>query len=396
MKRIFSRLSACAVLSALLFASCASAPAVSSSDKIEKFGAGSADEADGGSKSDGSSKSSSVSKAGSPAAIQKVKTEEILAQVTLYEADIDAKLAVKDYSGAIGAYDSLVSLLTGIPAGLPRLETNREKITTALDAIHLEAISAPGETAAGTAFKKGFSLFAYTLEDGVKKPLSGFQIAVSGPSGTETKATGADGTLTYTAPVPEKAGKGELVMSATMNSADPSLRDFIALGKEKGTLSHSFPHGVSSNAKRYATTISILDFDKAGNPIKSNNFSATTLLKPLVQKGFSRIGMADFPSQLASGDEDALLKAAKTQFGSAVRRFIYGTVRVESLVQGADGLWTCVVNAEIAVYDFTDGVSVYRTKLESTMTGKTESAALIAARTELAGNVIVQDLYYNM
>lgn len=390
MKRLFPVLAACVVASVLVLASCASDPAVHSSLSIEKFGAGSADD------TDGSSRASSPSKAASSSALQKMKTEEILAQISMYEGDIDEKLANRDYSGAIEAYESIVSLLTGVPAGLPRIESNRNKISAALDAIRLDAVSSPGETPAGTAFKKDFTVFAYTLENGTKNPLPGFQITVSGPSGTETKATAADGMLSYAAPVPEKAGKGELVMSSALDSTETALRDCIALGREKGYLRHSFPHVVSSNAKKFATTISILDFDKTGNPIKSNNYSATTLLKPLVQKGFSRIGMADFPTQLASGDEEALLKAAKAQFGTAVRRFIYGTTRIESVTQGADGLWTCVVKGEIAVYDFTDSASVYRTTVYATMTGKTESAAMQAARTELAGSVIVQDLYYNM
>jgi hypothetical protein len=393
----FSRFFAvCTVASAVAFASCASDPVARPQAGVEKFGAGGAEESESSKGSDGSARGSSPSKAATVAPSQKIKTDEMLARVSLYEADIDAKIAAHDYSGAIDAYESAVDILTGIPASLQRIEGNRSKIVTALDAIRLDAVSSPGETPAGTAFKKDFSVLAYVLEGDAKTPLAGFRILVSGPNGAEERMTGEDGTLSYTAPVPEKPGKGELVMSAALDSTESALRDGIAFEKEKGFLRHSFPHVVSSNAKKFATTISILDFDKAGNPIKSNNFSATTLLKPLVQKGFSRIGMADFPTQLASGDEEALLKAAKAQFGSAVRRFIYGTVRIESVSQGDDGTWTCVVKGDIAVYDFTDSASVYRTTVYATKTGKTEAAAMQAARTELAGSVIVQDLYYNM
>lgn len=375
---------ACLAFCVVVFGSCASSPSISPALKLEKYGAGSVDE------------TGTANKAGSPAAIQKIRTEEILAQVVMYEADMDAALAARKYAAAIASFDSIADLLQGIPAGLSRLDGDRAKVETALDSIRLEAVSSPSETAAGVAFKKDFTVRAYVLEGDAKTPLVGFECAVSGPSGTEKRTTAADGLAVYTAPVPAKPGKGVLVMSATLTSRESALRDSINLRKEKGFLALAFPHVVSSNAKKFATTISILDFDKNGNPIKSSNPSATILLKPLVQKGFSRIGMADFPSQLASGDEEALLKAAKAQFGSGVRRFIYGTVRIAELVQGADGLWTCTATAKVAVRDFTLDATVFETTVSATASGKTGDAAVAAARTSLAGDMLVQELYYNM
>lgn len=376
-----------------------SSAAVSSSPgpvSLTKFGAGSVEE---------SAPAPASERAEMPLAIQRVRTEEILAQATLHEAELDRAISERNYPAAIKAFESLSSLVVSVPAGMNRLNEDRKKIELALDSIHFEIVSQPPETVAGTAFKKDFSVLVYTVESGAKKPLPGFECAVFYPSVaadgskvtlSETRASSAEGIVAFTAPVPARSGKDTVVLSSTLTSSDPLLRESFAQRKEKGQLASAFPHVVSSNARRLATTISILDYDRNGKAILSSNASATILLKPLVQKGFSRIGMADFPNQLASGDEEALLKAAKAQFGTGVQRFIYGTVRLDSLSQGADGLWSCTMTASVTCHDFVTNATVCRIALTHTDTGKTEALAIDAARKRLAGELLVQDLYYNM
>ena len=334
-----------------------------------------------------------------------VRHDDILPQVQSREAELDAALAARDYSAAFASYDSIVSLVSEIPAGLEKVKADREKLSKALDLVGFEVVSAPGETMAGVAFKKDFSIRVYTLEQGVKKPLSGFSCVVSWPSvdadggaiiSEQTLTTSADGLATFTAPVPVKSGKDTLTIAAALSSRDSVLLDSVNLRKEKGQLASAFAYVVSTRARSIPTTISILDFDKNGKAISSNNLSATTLLAPLVKKGFSRIGMADFTAQLASGDEEALFKAAKALFGKAVQRFIYGTTRIDSLTQNADGLWSCTVTARLSVRDFVNETTTYTTTLSQTATGKTEAAAINAARVKLAGEDLVQALFYNL
>jgi len=377
----------------IAFCSCSTAPSVTSPGGMVKYGAGSVDE-----------EMPPASKAAAPAPVKKIQVEEILAQISGYETDMDAHLAAFDYAAALSSYDSIYSVLAGIPAANTRLVEIRSRLDRAFDAIGWETVSIPAETVAGTAFKKDFIARVFVTVSGEKKPLGAFGTAVFFPSvasdGTkavlsEKRESGPDGLVSFTAPVPGTSGKNRVVFTSVMTSKDPDLTASLKARSDAGTLAVAFPHVVSSSAKRVGTSISIIDIDKNGKVLASN-ISATTLLKPLVQKGFSRIGMADFPKQLSSGDEEGLLKAAKAQFGSGVQRFIYGTVRVASVAQGADLLWSCTLDAELSVWDFSLDAKVYGTTLSHTETGKTEAAAIDASRKKLAGDLLVNDLNYNM
>jgi hypothetical protein len=383
-----------AVFLSALFLSCQTAPVSSSRPSLVRYGAGSVED-------DGST----VNLASPPGGIRKVRADEVIARVTVLESDLDAHLAAHDLPGAISAFDSISSLLAGIPAGTAKVAECRAKLDAGLDSIGFEAVSVPGETVAGTAFKKDFAVRVFIREGDAKKPLPGFLCTVYypalSPEGNrvmlaESRTSGADGLVSFTAQVPSRSGGGNVVFAAALTASDPSVRDAIEARKNKGQLACAIAHNVATNAKTFPTTISILDYDRAGKPILSSNSTATALLMPLVQKGFRPIGMADFPKELAAGDEAALLKAAKAQFGSGVRRFIYGTTTVESAVQNADGLWACTVVAKVAVWDFTLGAEVYRTAIRDSETAKTEAAAVSAARSKLAGDLLMKDLYYNM
>lgn len=383
----------------VLLSACKTSPVVSSSSGLVRFGAGSRD--------DISAVETRVSTASPSAgvAVKKVKIDEILGIVSGFESEMDHKLASLDYVGAFAAFDSISGALSGIPAGNAKMQEIRLKMEKALDSIIFENISAPGETVAGSPFKKDFSVKVSVIANQIKKPLQGFPCTIIYPSvaadgskivATQNIVSGADGLVSFTAPVPARSGKDTVVVAASLNCKDSSLQNSITLRKEKGQLAVKFAHVASSNAKRLATTISILDFDKNGKAIVSSNVSATTLLKPLVQKGFGRIGMADFQKEIGSGDEAVLLKAAKAQFGSGVQRFIYGTARIESIVQGEDLQWTCSFVVQVSVWDFVLNSKVYSTEMRVKESAKTESAAIDAARKKVCGELLITDLYYNM
>jgi len=389
-RKLFAFSSICIALTA-----CATAPSVTSPGGMVKYGAGSLDE---------QTPAPAPAKAAAPAPVKKIQIEEILAQTSGYEADMDSRLAGFDFAAALASYDSVYSVLSGIPEGKGRLAELRVRLDRALDALGFEAVAGPAETVAGTAFKKDFTGRVFVTVSGEKKPLAGFDAAVFFPSVatdgakvilSEQRESGPDGLLAFSAPVPAASGKNRVVFSSVLTSKDPELAAILKTRAETGNLAVSFPHVVSSSAKRVGTSISIIDFDKNGK-LLSSNISATTLLKPLVQKGYSRIGMADFPKQLSAGDEEGLLKAAKAQFGSGVQRFIYGTVRITEAVQGTDLLWSCTIQADVSVWDFVLGAKVYHTLLVHTEAGKTEAAAIDAARKKLAGDLLVNDLNYNM
>ena len=350
-----------------------------------------------------------------PAAERAKLVDAVRAQALPYEESLAEALGVFDFPAALAAADQALAQYAPYAECAESAASVRERLQEALSAVSLVPVDYPAETAAGTAFRKPFRIKAVRLSGEESVPLAGFPVRIGlglesadasapaapaasvAPSAPAAHVAGADGIVSFQAPVPQKAGKDTLVFSAALSSVDPELSASIAdLASENGPLSVSLPHTVFTNAKRHSTTISILDYDKNGKPIRSSNPSATALLKPLVQRGFGRIGMADFPDQIAAGDSAVLFKAAKSLFGSSVRRFIWGTVKIASLEQGVDNTWTCILSAEIAVHDFVDNTEVFSVTLEGSATAKTEASAITAARAKLAGELLVDALYYGM
>ncbi len=350
-----------------------------------------------------------------PAAERAKLVDAVRAQALPYEEALEEALGVLDFPAALAAADQALAQYAPYAECAESADSVRERLQEAVSAVSLVPVDYPAETAAGTAFRKPFLIKAVRRSGEESVPLAGFPVRIGlglesadasapaapaapaasvAPSAPAAHVAGADGIVSFQAPVPQKAGKDTLVFSAALSTVDPELSASIAdLASENGPLSVSLPHTVFTNAKRHSTTISILDYDKNGKPIRSSNPSATALLKPLVQRGFGRIGMADFPDQIAAGDSAVLFKAAKS---SSVRRFIWGTVKIASLEQGVDNTWTCILSAEIAVHDFVDNTEVFSVTLEGSATAKTEASAITAARAKLAGELLVDALYYGM
>ena len=229
-------------------------------------------------------------------------------------------------------------------------------------------MSVPPETTAGKAFKD-FAVRATRLIGGESVPAAGLScmvwLPVRSPDGsiameTRNLVTDESGLCSFAAPVPERSAKGTLAIAASLGSRDPVVSDKIEALKRSGSLGAGFPYLVSASARSVPTTIATRP-RRRGKPVLSSNASATALLMPLVQKGFSRIGMADFPARLASESEETIVQAAKNQFAGAVRRYIFGTTRIESLEQNAEGLWTCSITASVAARDLLDGSELFRT-----------------------------------
>jgi len=349
--------------------------------------------------------SATVDHAALPSAGKNIRGAEARVFAAQYEADMDEFLASGDYIAAVDACNKATKALSSGRAPESAYGEIREKMDVALGAVRFTASSIPVDTVVGRAFSRSFAIKAVAVQNSKEVPLVGLPCTVHFPiyaeDGTVTRSTveiltNATGIASFTAPVPPRSGVHSLEIVANLLFTDEALSKSVTRRIQDGSLSVSFVHGVETAAKSIPTTISILDFDKNDKPVLYNNFSATQLLRPLVQKGFSRIGMADFPKQLAAGDEEKLLAAARAQFGSAVQRFIYGTTRVVSLVQGEDGTWSCTLEADVSVWNFVLNEKQFQKTLRHTVLGKSEAAALDTARKELAGSVLVDDLRYNL
>lgn len=359
-----------------------------------RYGAGSAD--DGGTRTEKASSPALPSTSGN--STSRKKTDALISQASIHRNAMNQAISSRKFDEALAAFTALegfVSAQSEKNADLDAyLLSAKADLTTALEYITLEAVSAPAETGAGAAFKTAFVARVSVKAGEAVTPLSGFRLSVEWPTfdaegnrivSAAEITTDAEGVARFQAPVPARALRGELVMSA---AGKPAFAP--------ASLSITFPYKVAVSVKNLPTTISMLDYDKNGKPVTSSNISATLLLKPLVQKGFTRIGMADFQKQLAAGDDEALLKAAKALFGSSVQRFVYGTVKVQSLSAGPDGVWTCTLTARMTVWSFQLNRQVYFIETTQSETGKTESLALQNARNKMSVEILAQELLYNM
>lgn len=378
----------------VLFSSCAGSPTAHSGLRTEiTICAGSADDTE------------TVRKAGAPEGVRRMKTEDARVLVANYEADMDEYLAAGDYAAALASFNRAADIITSLRKDPDFAVSIRDKMERVISSITLSPVSVPGDTVSGRAFSRDFSVKAVITGENGTVPLAGFPCRVSYPvyredgsvvSETVDVMTNGTGIASFGAPVPQHTGKNILSVSLNIPLRDTVVAKKAAERVRDGALSVAFDHSVETPRKNIPTTISFLDYDKNDKPILNNNRTATSLLRPLIQKGFSRIGMADFPRQLAAGDEEKLLAAARAQFGNGVQRFIYGTNRIVSLVEDDDGLWNCTMRAELSVWDFTKNEKSHSTIITHTATGSTEAAAMEKARNELAGSLLVDDLRYNL
>lgn len=333
------------------------------------------------------------------------QAEKIQSLPSGFESAVSDLLARRDFLGAVEAYESAAGGLppnaaAQAPGTAETLERVRASIGAAVRGISLTPVSSPPATVSGSPFKAPFSA-ELTGSEGTVLP--GMPVEAEVPSfgedgtvGTEALSltTGEDGRVSWTPPVPPRSVEGAVRFSLALRSKDALLDSALREGSGTGSLSMPFLAGTRN--KSVPTSIALLDFDKNGKPLGGMGVSATECLKPLVKMGFSRIGMADFPNQLASGDEDALIAAAKKLFGSSVERLIYGTTKVSSTSQGEDGAWTAVCATEVSVWSFKQGAKTWSGSVEASGTGKTESQAISAARSAAAGKALPLKLYYNL
>lgn len=202
----------------------------------------------------------------------------------------------------------------------------------------------------------------------------------------------------FTPPAPQYGFAKTLEITFSFMAAAPLTRRLLSEREPEtaGALTAAFPYRVVS-AKNVPTVISVLDIDKNGEPVLSySGESATALLKPVIQLGFKSTGMADFPEQLADGDERKLYEAANRQFNGTVKRFVYGYVRIDSVTAGGDGTYTAVLSSDIRIYDFSEKEKTGAYRFTAEASGETETQAVRRARETLCTTEIAPALEYGM
>ncbi len=281
--------------------------------------------------------------------------------------------------------------------------------------LSVSPVSSPEETKTGTEFPAPF-----VAEISVKESENGIPAGDNGTDGdsplsctaifprtnyTEAEPVnfmpeaipGGNFSASFTPPVPAQGVTGELKITFTfMNKAARTLKLLSQYEKDTaGKLTAVFPYRVMS-AKNISTVISVLDIDKNGKPVASPSPSGTELLRQIIRCGFKSTGTADFSSQLASDNEQELYKAAENLFAGTVKRFVYGTVRVEAVDKSPEGSFTASLRAEINTYDFHTKEKTGSHVFKISSSGNTESAAIQKAREDLCAGIIAPELEYAM
>ena len=156
------------------------------------------------------------------------------------------------------------------------------------------------------------------------------------------------------------------------------------------------PYRVYTDKTHKTISVSVLDYNQSGKPVRSNSFSSSAFLKALYKKGFRRAGNADFIDEIHSEDVQLLYKNASSLFSGAVDYLIFGTVKYKTPVeQDAEGLYGVTLTAELSVMDMKNGTVVLSTKRDFTAKDKGEWALLDNMRNTMIGPALADFLYYN-
>lgn len=277
------------------------------------------------------------------------------------------------------------------------LAAAREKIRPLLEAISVEAVSAPDSVSTGSSFPQPFAARVVVTAPEKQFPLDNYPMKVSYPAGgkeesdelkTEIIKTDSEGFLYFVPPTPQKASDGVLYFYLSLTGRDAAPTDIPE------NLCARFPYKVATVEKRTPTIITILDYDENNKPVFSNNVTATRLLTGLMKRGFSRIGLDEY-RELIGSDETQVIRAAQAKIGTAVDRFIFGKTYI-SIETTENDTFICTIRAELSVWNFKQAKKTNRFTFEYTTEAKTKNQVIYLARTDLGESIIANALNYNL
>ncbi len=282
-----------------------------------------------------------------------------------------------------------------------KLERNLSKAKSALAGVTLEKLNDRLETAP-------FAPFAAPFKAAVKsggRPLAGVPILVgyqarlaNGKTATRTATalSDASGVVSFDHPAPEFVGKAVLTMRLDL-AADTAPLAAVAgraaplvagLEDEIAAKRLSFAYSVVSAARSIPTAVWLADADADG--VRPAGAASAALLQVLAKNGFAAFDAAQPAAAFASGDDAAVLAAARKALAGKARRLAWGTVRVVS-VRDDSGQKVATVAAEIKAADLETGRILYSSAKQVPAVGSTEREAADAARRTL-GLALGEDL----
>jgi len=216
---------------------------------------------------------------------------------------------------------------------------------------------------------------------------------------TSIKA-GEDGVLAFTPPKSDFSIDGEVRVYLDILNGDEMQENVQIMNENiaeslKSKLITSFSYKVATDNRRISAAIAILDHDKDGKAILSENIIANKLFVKMMRSGFSRAGLAPFES-LDKLQGDAIIAQAKEFFKNAVEYYIFGKSYITKLEKNEDNTWECKVECILYVWNLKQNKKVLEFNLSRTEKGKSQGDAVRKTRINMGEQEMYNKLLYNL
>ncbi|MDR1748721.1 MAG: hypothetical protein LBR47_06660, partial [Spirochaetaceae bacterium] len=300
-----------------------------------------------------------------------------------------------DYPAALALVDEMREM---IPEGSSPPREYTDALNTMIQtfsSIQRICVSSLSPTVRNTPFKDPFIL-KMTAPDGspiaalpveIYYPVSGYNNKYEFAS--ETVLTGDDGTVVFQPPIPSFSCNTTISTRIALNSSIPEIQGILS------ELTEGSEWKVSTSIKGKPVVIALVDFEKDNTPIITNNKTATALLSVFMKNGYARMGLADFTSPIAAGNDEAVYKEAKRLLGNEIPYMIYGTVKYNKIEQ-TDAGYYIGLTASVKAMDLIHKTLLYETEVTMGASGRTETMALNNARQILAREGLFDKLIYGI
>jgi hypothetical protein len=215
---------------------------------------------------------------------------------------------------------------------------------------------------------------------------------------SETVKADDQGIVSFRPPAPNFVGKAALTMSLDLSSAlepldsAPKQYDDLVSGLEDQIAAKkvSFSYVVGSAAKSAKTAVVLLDVAADGSAL-ATKLASPALLDALAKEGFAVRSPGFDAGAILSGDDAAVLAAARKALAGTADRLAYGTVRLDSIGEDS-GMKVAGATASVKVIDIASGAVLYSTTKTGEAVGSDDRAATEAVLRQLAGKTIASDL----
>ncbi|OHD22415.1 MAG: hypothetical protein A2Y38_03510 [Spirochaetes bacterium GWB1_59_5] len=292
-----------------------------------------------------------------------------------------------------------------------KLERNVNKARTLLGKLQFLRVDAPASAGLGKSYDKPFQARLSFGEGSAAPGIPGAEVYViyqrrqtSGRVVTRTERAMTDqkGVVSFSPPPPDFVGKATLSFSLNLDSTRELLdkipsrfEGFVtAIGDDLARRSISFEYTITSAAKTVSTGVFIVDLTDDGKPSTTTTAQGglfTTLMKEKFKAGLAPIDQAI----VVALDDAAVLKAAKSQYGSGLARFIYGFAKIDNAVKDGS-MWQATARMTVRCVDFATGQILYSNEKTTIVVAADEAAARRAALTQVGADAVAKDLMANL